>query len=70
MHAQVSAFGFDVNELIATFPPPPAGYDLPGDMRVRPAEFPARGVPTAAADVVVTGHDPSERRAEFRPRRR
>ena len=52
------------------FPPPPAGYDLPGDMRVRPAEFPARGVPTAAADVVVTGHDPSERRAEFRPRRR
>jgi len=27
-------------------------------------------VPTAATDVVVTGHDPSERRAEFRPRRR
>jgi phenylacetate-CoA ligase len=26
MHAQVSAFGFDVNELIATFPPPPAFF--------------------------------------------
>ena len=35
-----------------------------------PADFPARGVPTEAPDVVLTGHDPSERRAEFRPRRR
>ncbi len=52
------------------FPPPPAGYDLPGDMRVRPAEFPARGVPTAAPDVVVTGHNPMERQAEYRPARR
>ncbi|MBV8094491.1 MAG: FAD-dependent oxidoreductase [Acetobacteraceae bacterium] len=52
------------------FPPHPAGFDLPGDMRVVPAEFPARGVPTAAPDVVLTGHDPSERHAEFRPRAR
>jgi NADPH-dependent 2,4-dienoyl-CoA reductase/sulfur reductase-like enzyme len=52
------------------FPPHPAGFDLPGDMRVRPAEFPARGVPTSAPDVVLTGHDPSERQAEFRPRAR
>jgi NADPH-dependent 2,4-dienoyl-CoA reductase/sulfur reductase-like enzyme len=52
------------------FPPHPAGFDLPGDMRVVPAEFPARGVPTAAPDVVLTGHNPSERQAEFRPRGR
>ncbi|WP_190814214.1 ISL3 family transposase [Saccharopolyspora pogona] len=35
-----------------------------------PAEFPQPGVPTAIPDVVLTGHDPSERRAEFRPRGR
>jgi 3-phenylpropionate/trans-cinnamate dioxygenase ferredoxin reductase subunit len=39
-------------------------------MRVMPAEFPARGLPTETPDVVLTGHDPSERRAEFRPRQR
>jgi hypothetical protein len=54
----------------APFPPHPAGSDLPADMRVRPAEFPARGVPTEAPDVVLTGHDPTERQAEFRPRQR
>ncbi len=53
----------------APFPPNPAGSDFPEDMRVMPAEFPARGVPTETPDVVLTGHDPSERRAEFRPRR-
>jgi 3-phenylpropionate/trans-cinnamate dioxygenase ferredoxin reductase subunit len=52
----------------APFPPNPAGSDFPEDMRVMPAEFPARGVPTETPDVVLTGHDPSERRAEFRPR--
>jgi 3-phenylpropionate/trans-cinnamate dioxygenase ferredoxin reductase subunit len=57
-------------ERSAPFPPHPAGFDLPGDMRVFPAEFPPRGVPTSAPDVVVTGHDPSERQAEFRPRTR
>jgi 3-phenylpropionate/trans-cinnamate dioxygenase ferredoxin reductase subunit len=50
------------------FPPPPAGFDLPGDMRVRPADFPARGVPTGTPDVVLTGHNPAERQAEYRPR--
>lgn len=49
------------------FPPHPAGFDLPGDMRVVPAQFPERGAATAA-DVVLTGHDPNEREAEFRPR--
>jgi 3-phenylpropionate/trans-cinnamate dioxygenase ferredoxin reductase subunit len=51
------------------FPPNPAGSDFPEDMRVMPADFPARGLPTETPDVVLTGHDPSERRAEFRPRR-
>jgi NADPH-dependent 2,4-dienoyl-CoA reductase/sulfur reductase-like enzyme len=54
----------------APFPPHPAGADLPTDIRVRPAEFPARGVPTEAPDVVLTGHDPTERQAEFRLRQR
>jgi NADPH-dependent 2,4-dienoyl-CoA reductase/sulfur reductase-like enzyme len=48
------------------FPPPAAGFDLPADMRVAPAKFPPRGIPTEAPDVVLTGHDPSERQAEFR----
>jgi NADPH-dependent 2,4-dienoyl-CoA reductase/sulfur reductase-like enzyme len=52
------------------FPPQPPGFDFPEDMRVRPADFPARGVPTEAPDVVLTGHAPSERHAEFRPRQR
>ena len=52
------------------FPPHPPGFDFPEDMRVMPADFPARGVPTEAPDVVLTGHDPSERHAEFRPRQR
>jgi 3-phenylpropionate/trans-cinnamate dioxygenase ferredoxin reductase subunit len=50
------------------FPPPAAGFDVPADARPVSAEFPARGVPTAFPDVVLTGHDPSERQAEFHPR--
>ena len=50
------------------FPPIPAGYDRPADAKPVPAEFPPRGVPTSAPDVVLTGHDPSERQIEFRPR--
>jgi 3-phenylpropionate/trans-cinnamate dioxygenase ferredoxin reductase subunit len=49
------------------FPPRPAGFDVPADSRVMPADFPARGVPTAYPDVVLTGHNPGERQAEFRP---
>ncbi|MEU7901187.1 FAD/NAD(P)-binding oxidoreductase [Nonomuraea sp. NPDC049152] len=55
-------------EQSAPFPPPPPGWDRPDDMNPMPAEFPAPGVPTAMPDVVLTGHDPNERRAEFRPR--
>ena len=50
------------------FPPPSAGFDVPADTRVIPADFPARGLPTATPDVVLTGHDPNELHAEFRPR--
>ena len=53
-----------------TFPPTPAGFDLPADAQPMPADFPPRGVPTGIPDVVLTGHDPSERQVEFRPRNR
>jgi 3-phenylpropionate/trans-cinnamate dioxygenase ferredoxin reductase subunit len=52
------------------FPPHPPGFDFPEDMRVMPADFPPHGLPTEAPDVVLTGHQPGERRAEFRPRQR
>ncbi|MFY1621225.1 NAD(P)/FAD-dependent oxidoreductase [Micromonospora sp. WMMD736] len=52
------------------FPPNPVGSDFPEDMRAMPAEFPVRGVPTETPDVVLTGHNPSERSAEFHPRKR
>ncbi|MFD9214450.1 NAD(P)/FAD-dependent oxidoreductase [Streptomyces sp. NPDC059544] len=51
------------------FPPPPPGWDHPPELRPIPAEFPDPRVPTALPDVVLTGHAPSERTAEFRPRR-
>jgi NADPH-dependent 2,4-dienoyl-CoA reductase/sulfur reductase-like enzyme len=54
----------------APFPPPPDGFDVPADTRPVPADFPARGMATAASDVVLTGHDPNERQAEFVPRSR
>ena len=57
-------------EQSAPFPPPPPGWDRPEDMTPIPAEFPDPGVPTAMPEVVLTGHAPSELRAEFRPRRR
>jgi NADPH-dependent 2,4-dienoyl-CoA reductase/sulfur reductase-like enzyme len=52
------------------FPPPPAGFDVPADARPMPADFPPRGVPTGTPDVVLTGHNPGEMQAEFRPRAR
>ncbi|MFF8370078.1 NAD(P)/FAD-dependent oxidoreductase [Streptomyces lydicus] len=50
------------------FPPPPPGWDRP-DTKPIPAQFPELGAPTAMPEVVLTGHDPSERKAQFRPRR-
>jgi NADPH-dependent 2,4-dienoyl-CoA reductase/sulfur reductase-like enzyme len=57
-------------EQSAPFPPPAPGYDLPDDMTPIPAEFPDPGAPTALPEVVLTGHDPSERQVAFRPRTR
>jgi NADPH-dependent 2,4-dienoyl-CoA reductase/sulfur reductase-like enzyme len=58
-------------ERSAPFPPPPPGYDLPdGDMKPMPARFPDPRVPTGYPDVVLTGHDPTDRGAEYRPKKR
>jgi 3-phenylpropionate/trans-cinnamate dioxygenase ferredoxin reductase subunit len=53
-------------ERSAPFPPPPAGYDRPLESKPVPAEFPESHVPTSHPDVVLTGHDPTDRGAEFR----
>jgi 3-phenylpropionate/trans-cinnamate dioxygenase ferredoxin reductase subunit len=53
-------------ERSAPFPPSPPGFDQPGDMKPVPAAFPDPRTPTAIPDVVLTGHDPTERGAEFR----
>jgi NADPH-dependent 2,4-dienoyl-CoA reductase/sulfur reductase-like enzyme len=52
------------------FPPPSSGFDVPANAGPFPAEFPARGVPTGIPDIVLTGHDPNEPQAEYRPRPR
>ena len=55
-------------ERSAPFPLAPMGYDLPADMSPISAEFPDPRSPTTIPDVVLTGHNPSERGAEFRQR--
>ncbi|WP_327094689.1 FAD-dependent oxidoreductase [Nocardia vinacea] len=55
-------------ERSAPFPPPLPGYDRPGDMTPIPARFPDPRVPTEIPTVVLTGHDPTTRGAEFRRR--
>jgi NADPH-dependent 2,4-dienoyl-CoA reductase/sulfur reductase-like enzyme len=57
-------------ERSAPFPPPPPGYDVPGDAQPIPARFRDPREPTAFPDVVLTGHDPTSRGAEFRPKDR
>jgi NADPH-dependent 2,4-dienoyl-CoA reductase/sulfur reductase-like enzyme len=54
-------------ERSAPFPPPPCGYDRPSDAKPIPADFPDPRMATEMPDVVLTGHDPTERGAEFRP---
>ncbi|MBV8789489.1 MAG: FAD-dependent oxidoreductase [Mycobacterium sp.] len=49
------------------FPPPPPGYDRPAVFEPMPSRFPDPREPTAVPDVVLTGHDPTSRGAEFRP---
>jgi 3-phenylpropionate/trans-cinnamate dioxygenase ferredoxin reductase subunit len=53
-------------ERSAPFPPPPPGFDQPTETEPIPARFPDPRVPTAFPDVVLTGHDPTSRGAEFR----
>jgi NADPH-dependent 2,4-dienoyl-CoA reductase/sulfur reductase-like enzyme len=55
-------------EKSAPFPPPPPGYDRPVDNEVVPARFPDPREPAGNPDVVLTGHNPTDRSAEFRPR--
>jgi NADPH-dependent 2,4-dienoyl-CoA reductase/sulfur reductase-like enzyme len=57
-------------ERSAPFPPPPPSYDAPADMEPMPARFPDPREPTGIPDVVLTGHDPTSRGAEFRPKAR
>ncbi|WP_328408536.1 NAD(P)/FAD-dependent oxidoreductase [Nocardia sp. NBC_00403] len=55
-------------ERSAPFPPPPPGYDQPAGATPIPARFPDPRVPTEIPTVVLTGHDPTTRGAEFRRR--
>ena len=52
-------------ERSAAFPPDFRGVDQPDDRRPVPAGIPARSTFSDQATVVVTGHDPSERRAQL-----
>ncbi|MGH3317411.1 MAG: NAD(P)/FAD-dependent oxidoreductase, partial [Nocardioidaceae bacterium] len=54
-------------EAAAPFPPAFRTVDQPADMHPVDAEFPAQPIPTQDATVVLTGHDPSERRATLLP---
>ncbi|AKK26574.1 NAD(P)/FAD-dependent oxidoreductase [Mycobacterium sp. EPa45] len=55
-------------EKSAPFPPPPPGFDRPEDAEPMPARFPDPREPAGNPDVVLTGHDPTDRSAQFRPR--
>ncbi|MGZ4515052.1 MAG: NAD(P)/FAD-dependent oxidoreductase [Mycobacterium sp.] len=55
-------------ERSASFPPPPPGYDRPAIFEPMPARFSDPRERTDIPDVVLTGHDPTSRGAEFRPR--
>jgi NADPH-dependent 2,4-dienoyl-CoA reductase/sulfur reductase-like enzyme/ferredoxin len=54
-------------ERAAPFPPTFRGVDQPAEMLPIQAGFPDRPIPTQDATVVVTGHEPSERRATLMP---
>ena len=57
-------------ERSAPFPPDFRGVDQPGDRRPVPAGMPGRSTFSDQATAVLTGHDPSERRAQLVRRRR
>lgn len=52
-------------EQAAPFPPPPAGFDVPPDSTPVPTGFPPPGQETHEGNIILTGHSPTERRAEF-----
>ena len=55
-------------ERSAPFPPPPPGYDVPTNSELMSARFGDPRAPTGIPDVVLTGHDPTSRGAEYRPK--
>ena len=57
-------------EQSAPFPPPPPGYDAPSNSEVMSARFGDPRAPTGIPEVVLTGHDPTSRGAEFRVKSR
>jgi len=67
-HGKWLPYYAEMIERSAPFPPPPPGYDRPADADVMPARFPDPREPAGLPDVVLTGHDPTSRGAEFRPR--
>ena len=69
-HGKWLQYYADMIERSAPFPPPPPGYDVPADAVPMPARFPDPREPTGIPDVVLTGHDPTSRGAEFRPKAR
>jgi NADPH-dependent 2,4-dienoyl-CoA reductase/sulfur reductase-like enzyme len=64
-HAKWLEYYAALIERSAPFPPPPSGFDRPVQTQAVPAEFPDPRAPTALPDVVLTGHDPTERGADF-----
>ena len=69
-HGKWLPYYAELIERSAPFPPPPPGYDQPVNHEVMPARFPDPREPSGNPDVVLTGHDPTDRHAEFRPRSR
>lgn len=67
-HGKWLPYYADLIERSAPFPPPPPGFDRPANHEVMPARFPDPREPSGNPDVVLTGHDPTDRHAEFRPR--
>jgi NADPH-dependent 2,4-dienoyl-CoA reductase/sulfur reductase-like enzyme/ferredoxin len=64
-HSKWLEFYEGLIEQSAPFPPEFDGVESPGDRRPVPAEIPDHPVLAHEATVVVTGHDPSERRASL-----
>jgi NADPH-dependent 2,4-dienoyl-CoA reductase/sulfur reductase-like enzyme len=67
-HGKWLPYYAELIERSAPFPPPPPGYDRPVNGEVMPARFPDPREPAGNPDVVLTGHDPTDRSAAFRPR--